>query len=127
MNKRSCASLSSRWYLHIWRLSISRATERLDAGTVSSCCSKALQVSWRWRLCFFLRSAFGRPRMYLGASRPWGSSTPARSMQEAEMEGWQQRVIDEKRALDERLAKLVAFLSKGEPDQVLWRPKVRML
>ncbi|HXN09115.1 MAG TPA: hypothetical protein VN860_05600 [Candidatus Acidoferrales bacterium] len=48
-------------------------------------------------------------------------------MQEAEMEGWQQRVIDEKRALDERLAKLVAFLSKGEPDELLWRQKVLML
>jgi uncharacterized protein len=47
-------------------------------------------------------------------------------MQEAEMEGWQQRVIDEKRALDERLAKLVAFLSKGEPDELLWRQKVLM-
>ena len=43
------------------------------------------------------------------------------------MEGWQQRVIDEKRALDERLAKLVAFLSKGEPDELLWRQKVLML
>ena len=43
------------------------------------------------------------------------------------MERWQQRVIDEKRALDERLAKLVAFLSKGEPDELLWRQKVLML